>query len=208
MVKLNGLMGGRLGYDKQFRQRKAVRPSLCWDHKDISLWMKLMSVARPPPPLFPGRVRGVDASGQLTLKLKGVCWQFNEGTCRFGNCCRFKHECSSCGGGHMLSQCFKRGKGRPRDSSGKREDPVKVGSMCPFLNRYPDRAAARLLELGFSEGFRIPCSLQSIPPVARNLRSAFGHPWVVSEKLAKEVALGGMCGPFPSHPRADLVVSP
>lgn len=32
-----------LRYDEQFRKRKAVRPSLRWDHKDISLWMTLMA---------------------------------------------------------------------------------------------------------------------------------------------------------------------
>lgn len=32
-----------LRYDEQFRQRKAIRPAMRWNHKDISLWMKLMS---------------------------------------------------------------------------------------------------------------------------------------------------------------------
>lgn len=41
-----------------------------------------------------------------------------------------------------------------------------------------------------------------------NLRSALAHLEVVSEKLAKEVALGRMAGPF-GLPRLDnLVVSP
>lgn len=35
-----------LRYDEQFRQRKAVRPSLRWDHKDISLWMRLMAAPK------------------------------------------------------------------------------------------------------------------------------------------------------------------
>lgn len=29
-----------LRYDEQFRQRRAVRPSFRWDHKDISLWIQ------------------------------------------------------------------------------------------------------------------------------------------------------------------------
>ena len=57
-------------------------------------------------------------------------------------------------------------------------------------------------------GFRIPCSLASVPPVARNLRSALRHPLVVSDKLHKEVALGRMAGPFSEVPVRDLVVSP
>lgn len=78
--------------------------------------------------------------------------------------------------------------------------------MLPFLSRYPSRAAARFLELGFKNGFHISCSLQHIPLVSRNLHLALQHPWVFSEKLSKEVALGRMCGPFPIPPLVDLVV--
>ncbi|XP_077309137.1 uncharacterized protein LOC143928250 [Lithobates pipiens] len=80
--------------------------------------------------------------------------------------------------------------------------------MLPFLSRYPDRVAARLLAEGFREGFRIPCDLKVVPPVARNLRSALQHPTVVDEKLGKEVALGRMGGPFTVKPWDSLVVSP
>lgn len=34
--------------DKQFKQRKVIWPSLHWDHKDISLWMKLMMSVHAP----------------------------------------------------------------------------------------------------------------------------------------------------------------
>lgn len=47
-----------LRYNEQFRQRRAGRPSLHWDHKDISLWMRLMSSARAPPQFFSGEGRG------------------------------------------------------------------------------------------------------------------------------------------------------
>lgn len=80
--------------------------------------------------------------------------------------------------------------------------------MSPFLNKYPDRQAARLLREGFMEGFVIPCSLTQIPPMADNLRSAKQHSEVVSEKLAKEVSLGRMGGPFLLPPLENLVVSP
>lgn len=83
-----------------------------------------------------------------------------------------------------------------------------VERMRLFLGRYPDRKAAQLLDEGFAEGFRIPCNLEVVPPVSRNLRSAMQHSNAVSEKLLKEVALGCMGGPFPSAPFADLVVSP
>lgn len=83
-----------------------------------------------------------------------------------------------------------------------------VERMRPFLGKYPDRQAARLLEEGFTVGFRIPCNLAAVPPVPKNLKSALQHPEVVLEKLQKEVALGRMSGPFPVAPVADLVVSP
>lgn len=80
---------------------------------------------------------------------------------------------------------------------------MKVRRMRPFLSRYPDREAVRLLESGFTVGFGISCNLEVVPPVPRNLRSAMQHPDVVSEKL-----LGRMGGPFPLPPFVDLVVSP
>lgn len=86
--------------------------------------------------------------------------------------------------------------------------PVKVERMQPFLSKYPKRKAALLITEGFREGFKIPCSLAVVPPVARNLKSALQHPGVVGEKLEKEVALGRMGGPSEAKPLNDLVVSP
>ncbi|KAM4021783.1 uncharacterized protein ACNLHF_027101 [Anomaloglossus baeobatrachus] len=107
-----------LRYDEQFRQRKALRPGMRWDHKDISLWMRLMAAPSQP---FRGGAGGLGA-GPSGIQKKGLCWQFNEGQCKFGAACRFKHECSGCGGGHSLSKCFKKGRGKAGDGSGKRED--------------------------------------------------------------------------------------
>ncbi|KAM4036384.1 LOW QUALITY PROTEIN: uncharacterized protein ACNLHF_015315 [Anomaloglossus baeobatrachus] len=106
-----------LRYDEQFRQRKALRPGMRWDHKDISLWMRLMAAPSQP---FRGGAGGTGA-GPSGIQKKGLCWQFNEGQCKFGAACRFKHECSGCGG-HSLSKCFKKGRGKAGDRSGKRED--------------------------------------------------------------------------------------
>lgn len=46
-----------LRYDEQFRQRRAVCRSLHWDHKDISLWMRLMSSTRAPSQFLRGGLR-------------------------------------------------------------------------------------------------------------------------------------------------------
>lgn len=66
---------------------------------------------------------------------------------------------------------------------------VKVEKLASFLSRYPEHAGGRLLFLGFSEGFLIPCALASIPPVPANLQSERLHSSVVSAKLPKEVAI-------------------
>lgn len=121
-----------LRYDEQFRQRKAVRPSIRWDHKDISLWMKLMTSARVGNQFFQGGAGGTSTSGQSASRKKGVCWQFNEGTCRFGSSCKYKHECSGCSGNHSLTRCFKQGKGRTGDAAGKREDATEGGKDGSF----------------------------------------------------------------------------
>ncbi|OCT57121.1 hypothetical protein XELAEV_18003999mg, partial [Xenopus laevis] len=104
-----------LRYDEQFRQRLAVRPSLEWDHKDISLWIKLMNVNRPGPSGFsadPFRTgTGGSGTGNASVNNKaGYCWAFNEGSCKWGTTCRYKHECSHCNGRHPMQKCFKKNK--------------------------------------------------------------------------------------------------
>ncbi|KAM3923887.1 uncharacterized protein RB166_012822 [Leptodactylus fuscus] len=108
-----------LRYDEQFRQRKALRPSIRWDHKDISLWLKLMVPVRTGQS-FPAGAGGTNGAGRSASTLKGLCFAYNEGTCKYGSKCKFKHECSYCGGGsHGESRCFKRGKGKGGNAVGK-----------------------------------------------------------------------------------------
>lgn len=63
-----------LHYDEQFRQRKAVRPAIRWDQKDIGLWMKLMTPARSGNQFFPGGAGGASTPGASAIRKKGVCW--------------------------------------------------------------------------------------------------------------------------------------
>eukprot|EP00079_Xenopus_tropicalis_P026880 XP_012820916.1 PREDICTED: collagen alpha-1(I) chain-like [Xenopus tropicalis] len=122
-----------LRYDEQFRQRMAVRQDVCWDHRDIGLWMRLMNnkgyqgyggpgaVGQQP---FPGSSSG-QASSPAGAHKKGVCWLYNDSHCKWGLSCRFKHECSLCAEAHPLSRCFKKGKGaagKARDGFGKGPD--------------------------------------------------------------------------------------
>lgn len=85
LVRPRGYTGGVrwLRYDELYRQRKAVRPSLRWDHKDIGLWMKLMTQARVGSQPFHEGAGGALASSSSAGKWKGFCWD-NEGTCKFG----------------------------------------------------------------------------------------------------------------------------
>ena len=48
---------GWLHYDEQFRQRRAVRPDIRWDHKDIGLWLLVTAPTRTVQP-YRGRLRG------------------------------------------------------------------------------------------------------------------------------------------------------
>ncbi|KAM3928078.1 uncharacterized protein RB166_006205 [Leptodactylus fuscus] len=118
-----------LRYDEHFRQRKAVRPSLRWDHKDISSWMKLMAATKGGggQSFREGAGGSGSSSGRSAGGGRGCCWQYNEGQCKFGNDCRFKHECSGCGGAHPLTRCFKKGKGKGGDTDNKRGDAGEGG---------------------------------------------------------------------------------
>lgn len=127
-----------LRYDEQFRQRKAVRPSIRWDHKDISLWMRLMTAPRAAGQPFHGASGGAGTSaGRPGASGKGCCWQFNEGSCKFGAECRYRHECSGCGGSHSLSRCFRKGKGRVGEIEPKRGDSGDGPKNAPVLKGVP-----------------------------------------------------------------------
>lgn len=92
---------------------------------------------------------GSFSSGQSANKRS-----FNEGTCKFGTVCKFKHEYSGCGGSHSFNRCAQKGKGRP----GELATLVNIARMRSFLGRYPNRDVADLLASGFAEGFQIPYS--------------------------------------------------
>ncbi|KAM9324440.1 uncharacterized protein PAF06_000477 [Gastrophryne carolinensis] len=86
--------------------------------------------------------------------------------------------------------------------------PVIGVAKRPWLSRYPDQGAARLLRDGFEFGFIIPCAVPPEGHSLKNLKSAREQPEVIRGKLEKEVALGRMAGPFSVPPLERLVVSP
>jgi len=86
--------------------------------------------------------------------------------------------------------------------------PISVSVLKTLTQNYPNEADATLLVNGFTFGFRIPYSGQRIGRFSPNHASAKRLPHVVSDKLAKEVALGRVAGPFPEPPLHNLIVSP
>ncbi|OCT59729.1 hypothetical protein XELAEV_18000594mg [Xenopus laevis] len=85
-------------YEDKFRQKMAVQRSIPWGSKDIDLWMGMM-VPRPvvSPP-------GVQKPGQKY----NTCWAYNDSACKWQSNCKFKHECSHCGGNHPAFRCVKK----------------------------------------------------------------------------------------------------
>ena len=86
--------------------------------------------------------------------------------------------------------------------------PVRADRLRQVLAGYHDRAGAETLEHGFTEGFIIPSQVQGHPSGARNLKSIDEYMEVAKEKVAKEVQLGRVSGPYPHPPWEHLVVSP
>lgn len=125
-----------LRYDKQFRQRKAVRSSIHWDHKDISLWMRLMDAYRSSQP-FHGAAVGLASAGPSAASRRDFCWRFNEGVCKFSSDCKYKHVCTGCGGAHSLSKCFQRGQGKGSEALQKRGDASEGGRDGAVSRKVP-----------------------------------------------------------------------
>ncbi|XP_040294444.1 uncharacterized protein LOC121005739 [Bufo bufo] len=90
----------------------------------------------------------------------------------------------------------------------KGQTPVRVERMVGHLNRYPNQELAEFLYSGFKFGFHIPSHPLPVLEKRKNLRSALQFPDIVTGKLAKEVSLGRMDGPFVTSPISNLRVSP
>ncbi|CAH2246617.1 PREDICTED: uncharacterized protein LOC100494000, partial [Pelobates cultripes] len=133
---------------------------------------------------------------------KGLCWTYNEGQCKWGTSCRFRHECSGCGGNPGASRCFKKGKLNAVGGT------AGVAATSAATGGVPSEEDAAFLWRGFREGFVIPFTVKEPGAVCANLKSVRERPEVVREKLAKEVLLGRMAGPFPYPPLAELRISP
>ena len=79
--------------------------------------------------------------------------------------------------------------------------PLKVGAWRVALESHPDRAFARYVTMGMSEGFRIGFARShALMSAKRNLPSVTERPEVFAGYLEKELALGRFVGPFDPSP--------
>ena len=108
-----------LDYDEEFRARMSLNSQKPWGDIDSELWLQWMSTNNLPAtahtasglpvtyrpfqqrPAF----QGAGSLGRGQGISTGACWGYNKGLCS-RQFCRFKHECSKCGGRHTLTQCF------------------------------------------------------------------------------------------------------
>ena len=103
-----------LSYDEAFRLKAAFNPGLKWDVMEPELWFRFMTPARPvvgdradsghilSRPAGPAVTRG--PAGQA-VPARLLCWEFSsKGACVRAQC-KFRHECSHCGGAHPYSSC-------------------------------------------------------------------------------------------------------
>ena len=107
-------------YDEEFRARLSEDADGHWGELDSDLYMHTMNaekfskttytasglpiIYRP----FRGHPTqaGVGAAGRGQGSMGGgACWSFNKGICT-REYCKFRHECSKCGGRHPLVQCW------------------------------------------------------------------------------------------------------
>ena len=82
---------------------------------------------------------------------------------------------------------------------------VKVTNLSKALQGYHD---AHYLLTGFTEGFLLDFQGESKPLTSTNAKSAYQNPDRVDIKLAAELALGRIAGPFPNQPLPDFKSSP
>lgn len=101
-------------YDEEFRCRLCLQLDIGWDTKAPDEWLRLMMPQRPHP--FPAvATNPATGQGSVAARHTRTFWLFNEGHCKFYGLCKFRHECSSCGGTHAVVQCLRLGKqgGKP-----------------------------------------------------------------------------------------------
>ena len=86
--------------------------------------------------------------------------------------------------------------------------PVNVTALDKVLREHPDRIFVTKLYSYLKTGADIGYTGSRTRRFSKNLPTALAQPEIVSENLAKEVALGRVAGPFSTPPFPKLQVSP
>lgn len=87
------------------------------------------------------------------------------------------------------------------------QTPVKPSRLVSWLVGYAEDRV-QFLEHGFRFGFDLQYQGAHTAHTCDNLQSARQHLSVLKQKIADEVAVGRVAGPFPEPPFATLRVSP
>ncbi|KAJ1180725.1 hypothetical protein NDU88_005942 [Pleurodeles waltl] len=117
-----------LDYDKCFRLKMQVHPDMEWDEEDVAGYMHKMMIAREAKSWankdnqpfcgsyqkcrhekakpFHKRQQYTQWKGpQAGRATTAVCYKFEKDECTWGAAYKFRHVCSTCGGGHPTSEC-------------------------------------------------------------------------------------------------------
>lgn len=86
--------------------------------------------------------------------------------------------------------------------------PIHVDALDDALRGHPDPSFVLKLCSDLRFGARLGYDGPRMSKFSKNLKSAIDNPTIVSNNLAKEVALGRTAGPFTNPPFANLQVSP
>ncbi|XP_075203963.1 uncharacterized protein LOC142310334 isoform X1 [Anomaloglossus baeobatrachus] len=194
-------------YDEEFRRRLALQPEIGWGVKATDVWLRLMMSQRPfqpaaAPPQHP------TVKGERPCVDRGHAGCLTRATAVSLACVNTGTSVPLVAGSMPRQSVQNLADKSARQVQLKEKTPVKVEEMGPWLDQYPNKSAAACLRVGFTYGFFIPFVFSSCPMFSRNLKSAVQYPQVVADKIAKEVALGRLMGPFSSPPFSNLRVSP
>lgn len=86
--------------------------------------------------------------------------------------------------------------------------PICVNALESVLREHPDRSFVLKLCSELRFGARLGYEGPRVSKISKNLKTAVENPTIVSDNLAKEVALGRTAGPFTSPPFENFQVSP
>lgn len=102
-----------------------------WGQKDVGLWINLM---------IPQRSAFRQTQPNSTIR-RGACFAFNESQCKWLTNCKYKHECSHCGGSHSASKCFKKAAAQQnaagREAISKSLDASEAGKNVTLSKNLP-----------------------------------------------------------------------